>query len=265
MRRSAFTLIELLVVVTIIAMLIALLQPALRQAQAAARTARCAVQQRGIGAAMFAYTSDNHNVFPWATKRFAAEKAPFSPVGASEISWDDLLGAYDGRSLTRAMMLERWLRSPLPGNVHDLAGNAQYQCPGRATPGGFRRDYGINAGRWGAQDVPWGIAAGGQSTSLNAVPAPSTTFAVGESDVAVLGSNLRGAVVTSPYNQTGMGVISWGPWRPFHDSGRKWNYLFCDGHVELLDPDTTCGTGNTGGPPRDDDGARGMWTRDPND
>jgi prepilin-type processing-associated H-X9-DG protein len=43
-----------------------------------------------------------------------------------------------------------------------------------------------------------------------------------------------------------------------HDG--KWNYLFCDGHVETLLPEETIGPlGSTTGDPM------GMWTRDPND
>jgi prepilin-type N-terminal cleavage/methylation domain-containing protein/prepilin-type processing-associated H-X9-DG protein len=266
MRRSAFTLIELLVVVAIIAALIAMLLPAFDDARAAARTAKCAAQQRGVGAAMFAYTSDNMAVFPWAVKKFM-EPAPFSPAPTSPglpISWDDLLGAYDGRNLTRAMMLERWLRGPLPGNVHDLPGNAQYQCPTGATgTSSYRRDYGINGGAYQQVDPPPGIAFGSRSVSQNAVPAASTTFAVGEAYLAQLGSEHASAAVTSPYNQTGMGV--WGYFAPFHGNRDRWNYLFCDGHVELLDPEVTYGTGNRGGPPDDRDGAKGMWTRNPND
>jgi prepilin-type N-terminal cleavage/methylation domain-containing protein/prepilin-type processing-associated H-X9-DG protein len=62
--RTAFTLIELLVVISIIALLIALLLPALGQAREQALSVTCASNQRQIGLALTLYTEEHDGLFP---------------------------------------------------------------------------------------------------------------------------------------------------------------------------------------------------------
>jgi prepilin-type N-terminal cleavage/methylation domain-containing protein len=62
--RRGFTLIELLVVMGVIALLVAMLMPALRNAREQARAMQCASQLRQLGQAFYAYANANQGMLP---------------------------------------------------------------------------------------------------------------------------------------------------------------------------------------------------------
>jgi len=62
--RRAFTLVELLVVISIIAVLIAFLLPALSRARESAQTLSCLAKLRGLGQAMHLYAAENRGYLP---------------------------------------------------------------------------------------------------------------------------------------------------------------------------------------------------------
>lgn len=69
-RRNAFTLVEALVVIVIVAALMALLLPALRMAQGAARQATCQSNLRQLSMASLAYATSNREAMPAAVLHF---------------------------------------------------------------------------------------------------------------------------------------------------------------------------------------------------
>ena len=90
-KQKAFTLIELLVVIAIIAMLLAIILPALRLAKEQARNAICKAHLRGLGVTVIAYLEENDNTFHDIPNQGLWE----DPDTGEELSADDPL-AYWG-------------------------------------------------------------------------------------------------------------------------------------------------------------------------
>lgn len=82
---AAFTLIELLVVMSIIAILVAMLMPAINSIRSSAKMMVCANNQRGAGAALLAIAGDDKGRLPWGN---------FGPTG-KPFSWPTAINQFD--------------------------------------------------------------------------------------------------------------------------------------------------------------------------
>ena len=82
-RRAAFTLVELLVVIGIIALLVAILLPALSRSREQALRTQCASNIRQWGIAYQMYANANRGSFPYNGKALP----PWCPVGGQHLGW----------------------------------------------------------------------------------------------------------------------------------------------------------------------------------
>lgn len=118
--RPAFTLIELLVVIAIIAILAAMLMPALQKARMTAQATQCAANLSSTSKMLQNYQHDQGEFFPWGARN-----------GSSNAIWRS---GTTTNADTRAQspMIGYWLHTP---NVTFYAsvivgGRSRYACPG---------------------------------------------------------------------------------------------------------------------------------------
>jgi prepilin-type N-terminal cleavage/methylation domain-containing protein len=79
-RKSGFTLVELLVVIAVIALLLAVLIPAMQKAKETARRVICANGMRQIGAGIVMYANSYDNLLPWYAGYDPSFKRPYNCV-----------------------------------------------------------------------------------------------------------------------------------------------------------------------------------------
>jgi prepilin-type N-terminal cleavage/methylation domain-containing protein/prepilin-type processing-associated H-X9-DG protein len=189
-RKKAFTLVELLVVIAIIAVLVALLLPALQSARGRAKTAQCSNIERGYGAGLAAYMGDNNDYYPWLTPECSGQGVcPFCT------NWDQYwCTSYTGGSCTDG----NWYSAILRYLGFKLSGDLNY------TGAAYLNDPTLaRVTRCPAQSPRWKFGGAGgncwQSYAANEDIFP-LSFRSSQATYASCGSPSSGG--TSPFNIT---------------------------------------------------------------
>ena len=199
-KRKAFTLIELLVVVSIIALLVSILMPALGKARQQAKLLSCMVNSKQVGYVASLYQADNEEYVPLITSIAFSSFQPAEKVytslglrGYADISLPDHLdpfaiwpyGGVDGNE---------YLNSYIPD---------YFVCP-------FVRDKEVATGLWqGGQ-----ANIGGQIYPTASRDEAYETFAVWINDVVAGSDTIGGAALQvhpygPPHGRPKYGALTW--------------------------------------------------------
>lgn len=218
--QRGFTLIELLVVISIIAVLAAMLLPALRVVRTSAQLSRCASSERQLGLAIMSYAADWEQQLPrLKTPRTDNPSVPvhwFDAIATYlELADDQTATSYAARYATPIWGCPAWPKSG-PGTLPYRTGYGMAWFP--LAPQSYRTNF-----LW--LEPNGGLNNFGRDIDIARVPARARRIMVADTLDWPLGTPSIPAVA---YPSS---------WHPTRHGGRA-NYLFFDGHVQTLSADS---------------------------
>lgn len=224
-RLAGFTLLELLSVVSITAILVALVSVSYTKVTSSTKSAKCLSNMRQIGMATLAYAADNDQSFP--TWRTTSVQNP--SIGVKLAPYLDVKAVSDASPQNQASAVWKCPVDPRPLLINPAAGR-------------FARSYSFSQRPINANpnEIRGVIGDGVNNASLKTaqVTAPAST-------ILLLELFTGGGTNNFQYEYGNSAVAGWTDAGSIprltsgtYYHGKTMNFLFCDGHVESLDPNT---------------------------
>lgn len=205
-----FTLVELLVMVVVIAALMGFTAASVRDGIHKANAVECAATLKSLGTATLLYTQENQDQFPRSFHSAGAHRQP---------GWAASIAPYLG-------IADSQIESDWPGVF-----NAHFRCPEDRSSDAFLYSYGFNVHFELDPNGDDYIGSPATWRRLPNCPTPAGTILMGEVKPMRFGDHLMCHQWSG--TQAAKNAIN-------HDvhSGKA-NYLFLDGHVEMLRAEET--------------------------
>ena len=226
MRRRNFTLIELLVVIAIIAILAAMLLPALQQARERGKVSNCVANMKSCGMFSDSYANDNTDYASFAYRNTTGGTSAYSGYAPRDIgTWPVLLAPYAGYN-----KYDFYRISQVKGKIVPYEKPGPYACSSWKPSPNFIRDIGVK--------MDYSISINAKGYVAKGHPSGQPTYQLKWSKVK-LPSRRAWVIDVRGVNPTAGGYLNLNPGTNFeaarwsHMNGKSVPVQHVDGHAAV--------------------------------